>query len=99
MSDDTKISQECSPEDCSSCKDSDGNGGCAHAHDGENPETMQQYLELTYKQNQVIGMKLSKMSETLKKAGNEEAAGYLAKSISDFEKGNMWINLVLSLIK
>lgn len=86
--------------DCSQCKDSDGHGNCAHSHGQHEPQerTIKDYLELTYKQNQVIAVKLEAYAKELKKAGQDEVATQLLNAIPEFEKGNMWISLAKSML-
>ena len=86
--------------DCSQCKGSDGNGHCSHSHQSGEPQerTIKDYLELTYKQNQVIAVKLEAYSKELRKAGMDEVANQLQNAIPEFEKGNMWISLAKSML-
>lgn len=78
--------------DCTNCG-SEGTGSCGA------PKTIEDYLNLIYKQNQVANAKLSQVAGDLKLSGREEAAEHLKKSISEFEKGNMWLGLALSSLK
>lgn len=90
---------EASGHDCSSCADGDGHGGCGHSHDSNGEgRTIEEYLDLTYKQNQVIVVKLEHYAEQLDKAGKDEVAKQLRNAIPEFEKGNMWISLAKSLL-
>ena len=42
--------------------------------------------------------KLDKIIDNLVKTGRDEAAMYLQNSVAEFEKGNMMLNLALSMI-
>ncbi|SFA86482.1 hypothetical protein SAMN05216249_1041 [Acetitomaculum ruminis DSM 5522] len=89
-------------ENCASCSDGDGKGGCTHSHLHSNTGglelTLEQYLQLTYKQNQMIAAKLEKYSDDLTKAGKADVAVHLKNSIMEFEKGNMWLGVALSML-
>ena len=91
---------EAAGHDCSHCADSDGAGGCAHStNDAPEQRTMEDYLDLTYKQNQVIALKLDAYAKDLRKAGRNDVADQLTRAIPEFEKGNMYINLAKSMLQ
>lgn len=91
---------EAAGHDCSQCADSDGHGNCAHSQGAAQPaeRTIEDYLNLTYKQNQVIVLKLEAYAKELRKAGKDEIATQLENAIPEFEKGNMWISLAKSML-
>ena len=99
-----KRQQDCEAagHDCSNCASGDGHGGCSgHSHEEGHdcgPRTIEEYLELTYKQNQLIVVKLEKYAQDLKKVGKDEVAAQLMNAIPEFEKGNMWISLAKSML-
>ena len=87
--------------DCSQCADSDGKGGCVHGSPGgvASPKSIEEYLNLTYKQNQVIAVKLEAYAKDLRRAGKDEIADQLMSAIPQFEKGNMYIGLAKSMLQ
>ena len=96
MCEGNRITSECeaSGHDCSKCASGDGAGGCSHGNIPEPGErTMSDYLELTYRQNQVIVMKLDAYVKDLEKAGRFDVADRLRRAIPEFEKGNMLIGI------
>lgn len=95
-----KINSECEAanHDCSQCGSGDGHGGCSHSHGEAKSQTVQEYLDITYKQNLVVVAKLDKIIDNLVKTGRDEAAMYLQNGVAEFEKGNMMLNLALSMI-
>ena len=75
MCEGNRITSDCeaADHDCSKCASSDGAGGCSHGNIPEPGErTMSDYLELTYRQNQVIVMKLDAYVKDLEKEGKIE---------------------------
>ena len=102
MCEGNRITSDCeaADHDCSQCASSDGHGGCAHGNAPEPGErTMSDYLELTYRQNQVIALKLDAYAKDLEKAGRLEVADKLRKAIPEFEKGNMLIGIAKDMLK
>lgn len=101
MCEGNRITSDCEAagHDCSSCASGDGKGGCAHGHEHDpGTRTMEDYLDLTYKQNQVIALKLEAYAKDLQKAGRSDIADQLLKAIPEFEKGNMFIGVAKSML-
>ena len=101
MCEGNRITSDCeaSGHDCSKCASSDGHGGCAGGSTAESGErTMADYLELTYRQNQVIAVKLEAYARDLQKAGRNDIADQLLKAIPEFEKGNMLIGVAKNML-
>ena len=101
--DETKRLNDCEAagHDCSACASSDGNGGCGHSHThGEQKEqTVEEFLDMTYKNNQVIVARLDKIIDNLKKTDRNEIAAAVTTAVSEFEKGNMYLSLALSMLR
>ena len=102
MCEGNRITNDCesADHDCSKCASGDGKGGCAHGGETASGErTMADYLELTYRQNQVIVLKLDAYVKDLEKAGRVDVADKLRRAIPEFEKGNMLIGVAKDMLK
>ncbi len=74
-------------------------GGCsAKEEDGENKEII---ALLTYmlQHNEHHAAELDQMAQRLKKAGMDTAAEQIAKGVSEFQKGNLYLSVALSMVK
>jgi hypothetical protein len=81
-------------QDCSSC-------GSHHHHEQEIPsgDKMTALLDYMLKHNEHHAAELDQVAEKLRQEGKEQAAEQIKKAVDEFQKGNMYLSLALSLVK
>ena len=74
---------------CSSCSDEEG---------GENKEII---ALLTYmlEHNEHHAAELDEMAQKLREAGMDTAAEQISRGVSEFQKGNMYLGVALSMVR
>lgn len=84
--------QECDTSSCAKC------GGCSSEEDGKNKEII---ALLTYmlQHNEHHAAELDEMAQKLREAGMGTAAEQISKGVSEFQKGNMYLGVALSMVK
>ena len=82
----------CSQESCGECR------GCGHEH-SEASDKNAALLTYMYQHNQSHAAELDQMAEKLLKEGNDKAAEQIRKAVDEFQKGNMYLNLALAVVK
>lgn len=82
----------CSQESCGECR------GCGHEH-SEASDKNAALLTYMYQHNQSHAAELDQMAEKLLKEGNDKAAEQIRKAVDEFQKGNMYLNLALAMVK
>lgn len=80
---------ECSEKDCGSCQ----------SHGASEQDQMTAVLDYMLKHNQHHAAELDAIAGKLRSQGKEAAAEQLVKAVGEFEKGNMYLGLALSLVK
>ncbi len=72
----------------------------AHHHEAvQTEEQMKALLDYMAKHNQQHAAELDQLSHKLDESGKAEAAEYLRKAVDEFQKGNMYLSLALSLVQ
>lgn len=86
------VAQDCETSKCSEC------AGCAGEEGGENKEII---ALLTYmlQHNEHHAAELDEMAQKLREAGMDTAAEQISKGVSEFQKGNMYLSVALSMVK
>lgn len=91
--------------DCGHCHSHEDHEHCpghehCHEHHAADPkEQMNALLDYMLKHNQHHAAELSQMVGKLQAMGKDEAAMHLGTAVAEFEKGNMYLALALSLVK
>lgn len=73
-----------------------------HHHHHEAPETKDQMsalLDYMVKHNQQHAAELDQLGAKLAAAGKTEASEQIRKAVDEFQKGNMYLSLALSLVR
>lgn len=93
----------CAAEGCES-----GCGGCGshehhhdHGHAQEAPQgdKMVALLDYMLKHNEHHAAELDQVAAKMRAAGKEAAAEQIKKAVDEFQKGNLYLSLALSLVK
>ncbi len=86
-------------------------GGCTagcggHSHEQEHghkafetPEQMAALLDYMLKHNQSHAAELDQLAAKLQTAGRGDAAEQIKKAVDEFQKGNLYLSLALSMVK
>lgn len=89
---------------CSGC--ASGCGGHAHTHEHGHghavpgqPDQMTAVLDYMLKHNQSHAAELDQMAAKLQAAGKANAAEQIKKAVDEFQKGNLYLSLALSIVK
>lgn len=92
----------CHEEKCDceskSCEGSNCDCGCGHEKKSENKENI---ALLTYmlQHNEHHAAELDQMAAKLMESGMEKAAEQIRKGVDEFQKGNMYLGVALSMVK
>lgn len=86
--------------------------GCGHSHEHghdhqqdhshqvpEKPDQMTALLDYMLKHNQSHAAELDQMAAKLQAAGKANAAEQIKKAVDEFQKGNLYLGLALSMVK
>ena len=78
--------------DCGQCR------GCSDGEGGKNKEII---ALLTYmlQHNEHHAAELDEMAQKLREAGMDTAAEQISKGVSEFQKGNLYLGVALSMVK
>ena len=82
--------------------DADGCGGdCNGCGAGTMSESdkMSALLDYMLKHNEHHAAELDQVAEKLRAAGKDAAAEQIKKAVDEFQKGNLYLNLALSMVK
>jgi len=79
----------CSEGSCDTCK------GCNDSGADKNAAL----LAYMYQHNQSHAAELDQMAAKLAKEGKAQAAEQIRKAVDEFQKGNMYLNLALGMVK
>ena len=87
--------QEHDHEGCSSC------GAHTHNHTQEAPagDKMTAVLDYMLKHNEHHAAELDQVAEKLRAEGKDAAAEQIKKAVDEFQKGNLYLSLALSMVK
>lgn len=86
--------------ECGGC--ASGCGGHSHGHSHgslETPEQMTALLDYMLKHNQSHAAELDQLAAKLQTAGRGDAAEQIKKAVDEFQKGNLYLSLALSMVK
>ena len=94
----------------SSCES--GCGGCgshehthehghthAHTHEAPQGDKMVALIDYMLKHNEHHAAELDQVAEKLRQAGKDSAAEQIKKAVDEYQKGNLYLSLALSLVK
>ena len=70
----------------------------SHAAPGQ-PDQMTAVLDYMLKHNEHHAAELDQMAAKLREAGKENAAEQIKKAVDEFQKGNLYLSLALSIVK
>ena len=77
-----------------------GCSGCGgHTHEEPQGDKLVALLDYMLKHNEHHAAELDQVAEKLRSAGKGAAADQLRKAVDEFQKGNLYLNLALSLVK
>lgn len=91
---------------CSGC--TSGCGGHSHTHEHGHahshetpgqPDQMTAVLDYMLKHNEHHAAELDQMAARLQAAGKANAAEQIKKAVDEFQKGNLYLSLALSIVK
>ncbi len=85
------------------CPEHDHHGHC-HAHGSQHPvpqtkEQMTALLDYMSKHNEQHAAELDRLSAQLVDFNRADAAEILRKAVDEFQKGNLYLNLALSMVR
>ena len=84
------------------CHEHEHCGSCsAHTHEQTEPsgDKMTAVLDYMLKHNEHHAAELDQVAEKLRSEGKTQAADQIRKAVDEFQKGNMYLGLALSLMK
>lgn len=91
---------ECHCHDHEHEHDHECHGGCqGHCHEHTPMEELAALMRYMVNHNTAHANELAQLAEKLKEAGNPVAFEQVMAAVSDFEKGNMRLSLVLASLK
>ncbi len=73
-----------------------------HLHDHAEPQTKDQMaalLDYMAKHNEQHAAELDRMAAKLAENGRADAAEHVRKAVDEFQKGNLYLNLALSMVR
>ncbi len=89
----------CSSEGCSGC----GSHSHGHTHEHTNEpvqgDKLTALLDYMLKHNEHHAAELDQVSAKLHAAGKDAAAEQIKKAVDEYQKGNLYLSLALSLVK
>lgn len=83
--------EPCGKEDCSGCQ------GCGQ--EGQTVSKNAALLTYMYQHNQSHAAELDQMAAKLQQEGMGKAAEQIRRAVDEFQKGNMYLNLALAMVK
>ena len=87
---------------CGGCASGCGSHSHGHEHSHEmpgRPDQMTAVLDYMLRHNQSHAAELDQMAAKLQAAGKENAAEQIKKAVDEFQKGNLYLSLALSMVK
>lgn len=87
---------------CTSCGHTHGDescGGCGHSHEEPQGDRLTALIDYMLKHNEHHAAELDGVAAKLREAGRDDAAEQIRKAVDEFQKGNMYLGLALSLVK
>lgn len=73
--------------------------GCAQAQEATPAQKQAALLDYMLKHNEHHAAELDQVADKLRAEGNEKAAEQIKKAVDEFQKGNLYLSLALSLVK
>ncbi len=76
--------------------------GHGHSHHHDSPETKDQMIALLdymTKHNEAHAAELDKVADKLWENGRNDVAEQVRRAVDEFQKGNMYLSLALSMVK
>lgn len=86
---------------CSGCggHEHDHDHGHTHSHEAPQGDKMTALLDYMVKHNESHAAELDQVAEKLRQAGKDSAAEQIKKAVDEYQKGNLYLSLALSLVK
>lgn len=84
-------------QDCSSC--GAHAHGHSHSHEAPQGDKMTALLDYMVKHNEHHAAELDQVADKFRAEGKSQVADQIKKAVDEFQKGNMYLNLALSLVK
>lgn len=86
---------------CSGCggHEHDHDHGHTHSHEAPQGDKMAALLDYMVKHNESHAAELDQVAEKLRQAGKDSAAEQIKKAVDEYQKGNLYLSLALSLVK
>lgn len=88
---------------CSGCESHEhhdhGHGHHGHTHEVPQGDKMVALLDYMLKHNESHAAELDQVAEKMRAAGKEAAAEQIRKAADEFQKGNLYLSLALSMVK
>lgn len=84
---------------CSGCGGHEHDHGHTHSHEVPQGDKMTALLDYMLKHNESHAAELDQVAEKLRQAGKESAAEQIKKAVDEYQKGNLYLSLALSLVK
>ncbi len=78
---------------CSGC------GGQTHSHETPQGDKMTALLDYMLKHNEHHAAELDQVADKLRSEGKDAAAQQIRKAVDEFQKGNLYLSLALSMVK
>lgn len=76
-----------------------GHGHHGHTHEAPQGDKMAALLDYMLKHNESHAAELDQVAEKMRAAGKEAAAEQIKKAVDEFQKGNLYLGLALSMVK
>lgn len=84
---------------CSGCGGHEHDHGHTHSHEVPQGDKMTALLDYMLKHNESHAAELDQVAEKLRQAGKDSAAEQIKKAVDEYQKGNLYLSLALSLVK
>lgn len=86
---------------CGGCggHEHDHDHGHTHSHEAPQGDKMTALLDYMVKHNESHAAELDQVAEKLRQAGKDSAAEQIKKAVDEYQKGNLYLSLALSLVK
>lgn len=85
----------CTSGSCSGCSSHEH----AHTHEAPQGDKMTALVDYMLKHNEHHAAELDQVAEKLRQAGKDAAAEQIKKAVDEYQKGNLYLSLALSLIQ
>lgn len=84
---------------CSGCGGHEHDHGHTHSHEVPQGDKITALLDYMLKHNESHAAELDQVAEKLRQAGKDSAAEQIKKAVDEYQKGNLYLSLALSLVK